>query len=215
MSVDDVARRLGAMLRCADLEDAFEYRFMFDLTANTFLQKLIPKRLMDRKLGLTPGEYFRSLLVLSYAASALGDKLLDNVAVLGAELAKINRKATLPLGLLAVEIGLFAAEHKPPGGRAAAAKKCACDASKIDPYYEAAGFMLLDQLQAKEHASRVASKSDYVAAVFADALLPHIAKEAAAVSARLAKGEYAEAARDALAACAATATMEDLERYFQ
>jgi len=221
MKADDLALRLGAMLKCADLEDAFEYRFMFDLTANTFLQKLIPKRLMDRKFGLAPGEYFRSLLVLAYATVALdaGEKLLDNVAVLNAELTKINRKAPLPLGLLAVELGLYAAEHKVAGRRAPfdklGAKTCACDASKLDPYYEAAGFMLLDQLHAKEAAARVATKADYLAAVFVDALRPHVAEDAAAIDARVAAGEFWEGSVEALRSIAKRATMEDLEKYFR
>jgi hypothetical protein len=208
------------MMKCAAPEDAFEYRFMFDLTANTFLQKLIPKRVMDRKFNLTPGEYFRSLLVLSYASTVFdgGAKLLDNVEVLSKELTKLNRKATLPMGLLVTEIALFAAEQDLAADRkrfVALDTKCACDVKTLDPYYEAIGFMLGDQLAMKEGAARVASKGEYQAAVFADAFLPHMKKGGDAVAARLLKGEYWQASVDALKSCSKTLTLADLESYFQ
>lgn len=224
-AVEPAALRLGAMLKCAPLEDAFEYRFMFDLTANTFLQKLIPTRVMQRKLALAPGSYFRSLLVLSYATAVLGggDKLLDNIDVLSAELRRLDPKALLPLGLIVTEIALHAAEQGTALDEEAFrarfalldAKRCACDPAQIDPFYEAVGHMLGDQLAMKGAAARVSSKGEYLAAAFADALLPHLKEDADAVAGRLLRGEYREASLDALRACARTATLADLERYFQ
>ncbi len=225
MSPDDQARRLGAMLKCAEVGDEFEYRFMFDLTANTFLQKLIPKNVMDRKLNLAPGEFFRSLLVLSFAATVFdsGKKLLDNVEVISKELLKLNRKATLPLGLIVTEIALHAAEHDVLDQERECRKRferldnrrCACDAAAIDPYYEAVGFMLGEQLAMKDGAARAGSKGQYQAAVFADAFMPQMKKGADGVAARLLKGDYWEASIQALRSCSKTATLEDLESYFQ
>jgi len=221
----ELARRLGAMLKCAEVEDPFEYRFMFDVTANTFLQKLVPKRLMDRKLDLTPGERFRSLLVLCYATKVIdpGEKLLDNVAVLMRELVRVSPKSTMRLGMIVTEIALHASEQgtlsKESDCRERFARldgrKCACDAAALDPYHEACGFMLADQLGMKEGAARVTSKGEYIAAVFADAFLPHLGESADGVAGRLLEGEYWEASVEALRACAKTATLEDLGKYFQ
>lgn len=224
MIAEDLARRLGAVLRCADLEDPFEYRFMFDLTANTFLQKLVPKRLMDRKLDFAPGETFRSLLVLTYATSVFdaGEGLCDNLAVIARELAKIDRKARLPLGLLVTEIALFCAEHDTAGAEPRCkarfdrldGPRCACDLATLDPYYEAVGFMLADQLANKEAAEKVSSKGELLAVVFADAVLPHVKSDPGAIAARLGDGAYWEASVQSLRALAATVTLADLEEYF-
>jgi hypothetical protein len=225
-SARDAALRLGARLRCAPLEDEFEYRFMLDLTANTFLGKLVPKRVMDRKLDLVPGQYFRGLLVLSYATTVLfeegGEKLLSNLGVLHAELKKANRKAAMPTALLATEIALFAREqpidesaardrHRAQGGA-----PCACDLAQLEPYYEAGGFMLLDQLAAKEAAARIGTKADLAAAVFTEALGGLQGSEAAtaALGQRLLAGEHCEASLAALRGAAAHVSVADLERYF-
>lgn len=216
-------QKLGAMLKCAPVEDAFEYRFMFDLTANTFLQKLIPTRVMHRKLGIAPGSYFRSLLVLSCATGVfgLGDKLLDNLDVLWGELQKLDKKAHLSLGLIVTEVALVAAEQgiDEAASRARfaqlAATRCGCDPARVEPYYEAVGSMLGDMLSLKAAAARVSSKGEYAAAVFADAFVPQLREGADAVAGRLLAGEYFAAALDALRIAARTTTLADLERHFQ
>lgn len=217
------AVRLGAVFKCAPIEDDFEYRFMFDLTANTFLKKLVPKRIMDRKLNFRAGESFRTLAVLSYASKVLdpSDQLLDNIAVLERELKKLHRKSTLSLDLVVTEIALHISEH--PVSETEAQTRfaplqrppCRCDATGLDPYYEACGAMLLDQLEMKELASQISSKGDYLATVFADAVRVRLRKGALEVESHLKAGRSYDASLTALRHAAESTTLADLEQFFQ
>lgn len=214
------ALQLGAMLQCAPIEDEFEYRFGFDVTANTFLNRLIPKSLMDHKLPLTPGQYFRSLAVLTYATRVLfeTDRLLANLALIAETLQKTQPKATLSLELLVTEIGLLASED---GVDAAAAHArfqqlggpaCACDVTAVEPYFEAVGFMLSDQLGA-DPLGPVSHKGAFLAAVFAASAVPHIGEEAESVQQHRKRGAHWEGSTTALTALAKRVTLADLEAH--
>lgn len=221
MKEREIASILGAVLKCAPVEDDFEYLFMFDLAGVTFLQKLIPKRLMDRKLNLASEGLLRALLVLDFFTSVIAgtDEVLDNLHTIYKKLLRTDEQRTpVPLRLVVVEIGLFAREKDLPGAPGAARRRfgagtrCACDREALDPFYEGMGFLLASQLARPEAAARVACKADYKAAVFCDALQEGLPPRRQAKAARaLADGRYLDAALAALSTWRETVTLEDLE----
>ncbi|MEW6365334.1 MAG: hypothetical protein AB1714_11960 [Acidobacteriota bacterium] len=216
-----LARRLGAMLKCADREDEFEYKFMFDLTANAFLQKLIPKRIMDHKLNLAAEGLFRSLVVLDFFTGVVAgdDRLIDNLRVIYKTLLKGETKTPIRTGLIVAEIGLLSSESGAVSDagsirkRFGGCKKCCCDPNSVDPFYEGMGFMLLSQLTITEAAAEVASKADYKAAVFTDALLAEMPSPGGAIVKLLRSAAFLDAALQALRALSSQITIEDMPRY--
>ncbi len=219
MKEDEIALKLGAMLKCAELEEDFEYRFMFDITANTFLQKLIPKKLMDRKLNINKGEYFKSLLILDYFVSVVSNdyKVIDNIDIIYRELIKKDPNANLRLDLILGEIALYSKEYKILKNKKEIKKrfkisgKCSCNIKDLDPYYEAIGFMLLDNIKIKDIAVNVSNKIEYKAAVFFDAILGNI--KGTDIMNDIKKGNYFEASIRALNEYSKNISIDDIEKY--
>lgn len=213
------AAALGAMLRCAPAEDPFEYRFMFDLAANTFLQKLVPKALMDRKLNLSPRGLFKSLLFLDFFTRvAAGDGgVLDNLLTIYRTVLKREKKYPITLELIVTEVALYSKEKGVschPGDawpRFSGCPTCSCDAADLDPYYEGIGFMLLDQLEMKEAADGVRSRMDYRAAVFADAVVSLMPSQRGPALLAIGKGRFLDAALDAFRAFSESVGVGDLK----
>ncbi len=211
-----LARTLGAVLRSAPVGDPFEYRYMFDLTANTFLQKLIPKRLLDRKLDLAPAGFFKSLLIMDFYTNAVrGDeRLLDNLKVIEGQLGSGPARRALTTELIVLEVGLCekesATSRSDVEGRWREGAPCPLDPASLDAYYEGMGFLLLDQLDHRPAAARVACAAHYQAAVFAGALAARMGPAGEPVRALLESGRFLDATLDALAGLAASVRLEDL-----
>lgn len=235
MSEEQTINHLGVLAKNLPALHTIEYKVGFNLHDNTFLQKMIPKDLLEKGVRIIPEDYFRGLVFLSYFSEIMsGDyACCTNLVTLSKALRKHEKEtgvdgtaSYLHLGAVVVETGLYAKEHLGTmplqdivtryEQKMGAVDFAAPTLRAIEPYYLGIGQMLYDLVPGEKQPllSTIQARADVWALVFTECVLstfPH-APYKSAVEELEAKHDYLQASLASINGLQGDVTLDHLEK---
>lgn len=190
-SKQNLAERIGLLLKnLPELHDR-EYTVGFNMHENTFFRKLVSDALLEKGVRVKPADYFKALLFLDYFSGVLEDdyKVCDNLVTISKKLredekasGKNTNASYLNIETVVEEAGLCAAEREAgfysskPRLKAIRKMYDSCNAKvdfgspsirKGEPYYEAIGLKVCELVSEKRRnmLENAASRAEVLALV--------------------------------------------------
>ncbi|MFQ6010481.1 MAG: hypothetical protein ACE5J7_05195 [Candidatus Aenigmatarchaeota archaeon] len=234
MKHENIHKRIGYLLKKTKSVNETVYKGL-NINQNTFLQKLVPVSVMEKRLNIMADDYFTGLVFADYMANVItGDsKFLNNLNKITKSMRESKKDSRLDLSVIVAEAGLYAqglGEKYFTGKRGVRGIKRRYltyidddleeikpkDIKNVDPYYEAIGMMVCDMYSDdyRKELGKIDNTAQLKALLFTDCVSRHIKDNKSKRKIKsLVKKDYIEASLVAIDDFRKEVTVEDLAEY--